>query len=140
MLEKVKNTKILGIIGNVIIIISLFCNWATVGSTIIDYSQTQQFKNTPDGALTFILSIFSLIVIFSEKISPKFFKGLTNVKLTLISSIIQLAVLLNVIFKVVNMQPENGVTWNFGLGFYLMCVGVFLVLIFPFLYKKNEEK
>ena len=86
------------------------------------------------------MSIFSLIVIFSEKISPKFFKGLTNVKLTLISSIIQLAVLLNVIFKVVNMQPENGVTWNFGLGFYLMCVGVFLVLIFPFLYKKNEEK
>lgn len=139
-MEKIKNTKILGIIGNIIIIISLFCNWATVKSTTIDYTMTKQLKETTNGALTFILSIFSLIVIFSEQISPKFFKGLTNVKLTLISSIIQLIILLDIIFGVFKMKPTNDISWNFGLGFYLMCIGVFLCLAFPFIYKQNKQK
>jgi len=139
-MEKVKNTKILGIIGNVLIIISLFCNWATVSSTTLDYTQKTQFKSAPDGGLTFLLTIFSLIVILSENISPKFFKGLTNVKLTLISSIIQALVIINILFQVSKIQPTDDITWNFGLGFYLMCIGVLLCLIFPFVYKQNKKE
>ena len=140
MLEKIKKTKILGIIGNIMIIISLYCNWATVKSTTINYSLKKQFVTTTDGALALALSIFSLVVIFSEKISPKFFKGLTNVKLTLISSIVQLIILLNIIFSASKIQHTNEIVWNFGLGFYLMCIGVILSLIFPFIYKKDEQK
>ena len=43
MLEKIKNTKILGIIANIIIIIALNCNWATVQDTTINYSLKKQF-------------------------------------------------------------------------------------------------
>ncbi len=137
-MEKLKNTKILGVVGNIIIIISLFCTWATVSSPELGISQSEQLKNTTNGGLTFLLCLFSLMVIASERISPKFFKGLTNVKLTLISSIIQLILLIKIVLDVSNIQAPDYITYHFGLGFYLMCIGVILCLAFPFIYKQEK--
>ncbi len=143
-MEKFKNTKILGVIGNVIMIVSLFCTWITVKAPSIGITQSAQFIEGTDGKWVLILSIFSLIIIFAENISPKFFKGLTNVKLTFIPSIIQLLIMLNTIYKANNLsiqmfQDSTEVTWSFQLGFYLMGIGVVLLLIFPILYKQDKN-
>ena len=139
-MENIKNTKLLGVIGNILVIVSLFCTWIVVEAKEIGLSGNIKLKETSDGGLTFILSIFSLIVIFAENISPKFFKGLTNIKLTLISAIVELLVILRRLYISINTNYE-GISHHFGIGFYLMCIGVVLLLIFPFIYKQeNIEK
>lgn len=140
-MEKLRNTKTLGVIGNILIIISLFCTWAVVGSESTGIKTTETFIHTKDGAVALILAIISLINIFAENISPKFFKGLTNVKLTYISTIIQLLIVVNVLHGRLSISnTDKDIYVHFGLGFYLMCIGIVLLLVFPILYKKNNKE
>ena len=52
--------------------------------------------------------------------------------------------MLNTIYKANNLsiqmfQDSTEVTWSFQLGFYLMGIGVVLLLIFPILYKQDKN-
>lgn len=138
MMNKLKETKTLGVIGNIIIIVSLFFTWVTVGSTSFeDIIQSAPLISGAYGKWALFLSILSLINIFSEDISPKFFKGLTSVKLTYISSIVQLIMIVMAIHNFFTL-PKQNIYIKFGFGFYLMCIGVVCMLIFPILYKQDK--
>lgn len=138
-MEKLKKTKILGVVGNILVIISLYCNWVTVTATPTGLSQSA-LLNGSDRGLTVILSCFSLIVIFAGNISSSFFKGLTNIKMTYISSVVQLLVIINRLIRIPTMQVTDDIKWHFSLGFYLMCAGVILLLIFPCIYKQDNKE
>ena len=137
-MEKLKNTKMLGVIGNIAIIISLFLPWVYVEATSIGLSDSSQFIVGKDGKWALILSIFSLIVIFAENIAPKFLKGLSNVKITIIPCFVQLLMIVNVLYNASTIS-NSYITYHFGIGFYLMCVGVVLCMVFPFIYKQDKQ-
>lgn len=131
-MENLRKTKILGIIGNIIIIVSLFCTWFYASSDSTGLKQSTQFIHGTDGTWAFWLSIVSIIIICSGKL---------NLKLTLISSIIQLAMIINVIYQIINVDlQQTDIVWHFGVGFYLMCIGVIMCCFFPFIYKKDTEE
>lgn len=130
-MEKLRESKTLGLIGNLIIIISLFCTWFYASSDSTVLKQTTQFINGIDGKCALVLSILSIITIYSKY----------NVKLSLISSIIQLAMIINVIYQVMHIDlQQTDIVWHFGIGFYLMCIGVAICCIYPFIYKKDTEE
>ena len=130
-MEKLRKSKTLGLIGNLIIIISLFCTWFYASSDSTVLKQTTQFINGIDGKCALVLSILSIITIYSKY----------NVKLSLISSIIQLAMIINVIYQVMHIDlQQTDIVWHFGIGFYLMCIGVAICCIYPFIYKKDTEE
>ena len=130
-MEKLRKSKTLGLIGNLIIIISLFCTWFYASSDSTVLKQTTQFINGIDGKCALVLSILSIITIYSKY----------NVKLSLISSIIQLAMIINVIYQVMHVDlQQTDIVWHFGIGFYLMCIGVAICCIYPFIYKKDTEE
>ena len=139
-MNKLKETKILGIIGNAIIILSLFLTWATAGSTQYEsITKASQLISGSYGKLALLLSIISFLIIFAENIPIKFFESLTNIKLTYISSFIQLLIIVNSIHAYFTYS-DSDIYMKFGLGFYLMIVGVFCMLIFPILYKQDIQK
>lgn len=139
ILDKIRNTKILGIIGNVVVILALFMPIITVESEIIGFKQSTQYISG-DGKILLVLSIINLIVIFADKISPKFFKGLTNIKITAIPTIIEIIILINLTAKGGdNVMDYNYVTTYWGIGFYLMWIGVILSIICPFVYKEQPK-
>ena len=138
-MEKLRNTKILGVIGNALVIVSLFCTWVLAEAKGLNVSGSVQFIEGADGKWALILSIISLIIIFAENISPTFFKGLTNIKLTLIPTVIQLIMVVDKIFKSSNTNFD-GISHHFGIGFYLMCAGIIILLVFPFLYKQEKKE
>ena len=131
-MEKLRKSKTLGLIGNLIIIISLFCTWFYASSESTGLKQSTQFIHGTDGKVALVLSILSIIIIYSKKL---------NVKLSLISSIIQLAMIINVIYQVIHVDlQQTDIVWHFGIGFYLMCIGVAICCIYPFIYKKDTEE
>lgn len=138
-MEKLRNTKILGVLGNILVLIALFCPWATVEATSVGLSESAQFISGTDGQAALFLSIISLIIIFAENISAKFFKGLTNVKLTYITTVIQLLMIVNILSKKFTMQYPDDITVHFQLGFYLMCIGIILLLAFPIVYNQKAN-
>lgn len=131
-MEKLRKSKTLGLIGNLIIIISLVCTWFYASSESTGLTQSNQFIHGTDGKGALILSILSIVIIYSKKL---------NVKLCLISSIFQLAMIINVVYQVTHVDlQQTDIVWHFGIGFYLMCIGVAICCIFPFIYKKDTEE
>lgn len=138
-MEKLKNTKILGILGNVLVIVSLFCTWIVVEAKGFGLRGIAQLIEGTSGKWELVLSILSLIIIFSENIPYDFFKKFTNMKFTLIPTAIQLILVVNNIFKANGVKSE-GLSYHFGLGFYLMLLGIIALLAFPFVYKQESKE
>lgn len=131
-MERLRKSKTLGIIGNLIIIIALFCTWFYANSDSTGLKQSTQFIHGTDGKVALVLSILSIIIIYSKKL---------NIKLSLISSIFQLVMIINVVYDVTHVDlQQTDIVWHFGIGFYLMCIGVAICCIFPFIYKKDTEE
>lgn len=143
-MEKLRKTKTLGLIGNILVIVSLFCTWIVMSSNGEVGSVSARFiEESADGKWALILSAISLIIIYAENMSPKFFKGLTNVKLTLIPTVIELLMVVNYISKinrVMKLDVANLINYHFGIGFYLMCAGIVILLVFPFIYKQEKKE
>ena len=138
ILDKIKNTKILGIIGNIVVIISLFMATVVVESKTIGFKASIQYISG-DGKFILVLSVINLIIIFADKISPTFFKGLTNIKLTVIPTLIEIIILINFTVKSGNISEYDYASWHWGIGFYLMWIGVILSMICPFIYKEEPK-
>lgn len=141
IMDKLRNTKILGIIGNVLVIISLFMPVLVLESEVIGYRESWQYINS-DGKILLALSIINLVIIFADKISPEFFKGFTNIKITAIPSIIEVIVLINFTAKRGDIVIGNQyVDLKWSIGFYVMWIGVILSMLCPIIYReKNKEQ
>lgn len=137
-MEKIKNTKVLGIIGNAIIIVSLFCTWAVAETKGLNLRVAVQLIEGSDGKWELVLSIVSLIIIFSDKIPLDFLKRVSNMKFTLIPTIIQLIIIINNLSRI-NRINSGSISYHFGIGFYLLIIGIVALFAFPFVYKQEEK-
>ena len=135
-MDKLKNSKLLGIIGNAVLLVGTFLPMYTISffgiSSSVSYVQG-------DGIFVIILSIIALLMIFADKLAEKvpFFSKLTNPKLTLIPTAISAILLVIAITSVAG--SGYGSLFSFGIGFYLMIIGLVAAVVYPFLYKGESK-
>lgn len=136
VLSVLKNTKILGIIGAILLIIGNFFTFASV--KVLWVEQSVSFIESGDGVFVLILGILALLIVFIDFILSKIPEGklkflfkLRNQKIVLIPAIISAIIL----FIDGSDAFEMG---SAGLGFYLLLIGVIALAIYPFLYKGDK--
>ena len=135
-MNKLKTTKILGIVGYAIVIVSLFLPLITV--SVFGMSQSVTYIEG-DGIFVLILAVIGLVMIFADKLAEKvpFFSKLVNPKLTSIPTAIIAALLLFLTFNSSKLGALGSVA-KFSIGFYLLWVGTIVSAVYPFLYKGND--
>lgn len=147
-MEKIKGTKILGIIGNLILAVAVFLPVLTVSVSLFGISQSQSISYIQgDGIFVLILAIVNLLIIFADKLSEKFafMKKLSNQKFTLIPTAIIVILLIVLISGKSSAIGQLGsyaslANISYGIGFWLLWIGAVISAIYPFLYKGNETK
>ena len=149
ILEKLKGTNWLGIIGNSIIIVAVFLPLVEV-EFLGTYSVSWIKAN---GVFVLILAIMNLILLFSDKLATKisFMEKLNNPKWTLIPTAIILILLLIITLDSTqiirsSMQVKESEAYylsylskyiHLGIGFYLAWVGVIFSSMNAFFSKKE---
>ena len=135
VLSVLKNSKILGIVGAILLIIGNFFSFATVKMFWVEESFS---FIEGDGVFVLILGILALLIIFIDFILSKIPEGklkflfkLRNQKIVLIPAIISAIIL----FVDGSEAFEYG---SAGLGFYLLLIGVIALVVYPFLYKGDK--
>lgn len=116
--EKVKTTKILGIIGYVVLILSNFFIFAS-------YKKEEVKFIDGDGIIVLIAAVVGLIMLFLCK----------KQKFTLIPTVISALIIIYDASQMADLSSKV----KFGFGFYLSIIGVILAVVYPFLYKGNEQ-
>ena len=141
-MEKIKGTKILGIIGNLILAVAVFLPVLTVSVSLFGISQSQSISYIQgDGIFVLILAIVNLLIIFADKLSEKvaFMKKLSNQKFTLIpTAIVVISGKSSAIGQLGSYASLANI--SYGIGFWLLWIGAVISAIYPFLYKGNETK
>ena len=134
-MDKAKKIKLLGFIGCVLIMVSLFFTVIKLEIGTTGVTGGVKLINEDDGKGALVLSALTLLMIFAEDISPELMSGLKNAKLTLIATVVEFLILLNVIANAFEFYGNNALK-HFGLGFYMMWVGVTIMFIYPVAHKK----
>lgn len=145
-MEKLRKTKLLGIIGAVVTIIGLFLPFATVTAKAFGIKHSESITYIQaDGVYVLILAVITLLIIFSDKLSEKvaFFKKMSNVKSVLVPTIISAIIL---IFDMINASETLGevstsivkAEISYGIGLWVLWIGLIATAVFPFIYKKDE--
>ena len=135
VLSVLKNSKILGIVGAILLIIGNFFTFASV--KVLWVEQSVSFIEG-DGVFVLISGILALLIIFIDFILSKIPEGklkflfeLRNQKFVLVPAIISAIIL----FIDGSESFDYG---SAGLGFYLLLIGVIALAIYPFLYKGDK--
>ena len=134
VLSFLKNTKILGIVGSILLIIGTLFPFYTVSFLGIKAS-VKLIENTA-GKIMLVVGIISLAMVFIDFIISKipegkatFLSKLKNQKLVLIPAAIALILLI---------VSANQDTYGLGklvFGFYLLLIGIIALVAYPFMYK-----
>ena len=135
ILSVLKNTKILGIVGAILLIVGNFFTFAT---TKILWIETSVKFIEGDGVFVLILGILALLIVFVDFILSKIPEGklkflfkLRNQKFVLVPAIISAIILF--------IDGRNAFdVGSAGLGFYLLLIGVITLIIYPFLFKEDK--
>ncbi len=134
VLSVLKSTKILGIVGSILLIIGTLFPFYTVSFLGIKAS-VKLIENTA-GKIMLIVGIISLAMIFIECIISKFPEGkatfllnLRNQKLILIPAAIALILL------IVSANQDTYGLGKLAFGFYLLLIGIIALVAYPFMYK-----
>lgn len=132
-----KNSKLLGIIGAALVIIGVFL--PLVKAEIWFLSESISYIKG-DGIFPLILSVITLIMIFADVIAQKveslsnIFNKISNPKLTLIPTIISIVI---IITMMVDFSENSGYI-TYQIGFYTIWLGLILSLLYGIFYKKSE--
>ena len=143
-MNKLKTTKILGIIGNALILIGVFLPMidSILGSysllALEDLGRKLGGQGLGFGIVLIIIAIFNFIIIFSDKIiaavpSIPALEKLRNQKLTVGTTVVVAVLFFMSVSKFFGL-----VTFSFG--FYVLILGIILSIVYPFLYKGDENK
>ena len=142
IIEKMKTTKILAVIGIVGLILGTMFPY--VSYSVFESSVGISMWNYWEGKIVLTLAIANLIFIFKdfvEKYIPSLFNtnigqkiaDINNPKASLVPTVIALIFALYLHFKL-------DVDWgNYSIGFYLLWLGVIALVAYAFLYKSNNE-
>lgn len=134
VLSVLKSTKILGIVGSILLIIGTLLPFYTVSFLGIKAS-VKLIENTT-GKIMLIVGIISLAMIFIDFIISKipegkatFLLNLRNQKLILIPAAIALILL------IVSANQDTYGLGKLAFGFYLLLIGIIALVAYPFMYK-----
>lgn len=134
VLSVLKSTKILGIVGSILLIIGTLFPFYTVSFLGIKAS-VKLIENTT-GKIMLIVGIISLAMIFIDFIIRKipegkatFLLNLRNQKLILIPAAIALILL------IVSANQDTYGLGKLAFGFYLLLIGIIALVAYPFMYK-----
>lgn len=134
VLSVLKSTKILGIVGSILLIIGTLFPFYTVSFLGIKAS-VKLIENTA-GKIMLIVGIISLAMIFIDFIISKipegkatFLLNLRNQKLILIPAAIALILL------IVSANQDTYGLGKLAFGFYLLLIGIIALVAYPFMYK-----
>ena len=151
IMEKLKNTKILGIIGNALIAVSVFLPFyvvnalgASVGTSLMDLDKLglAAVGVSGNGIWILLLAILNLVIIFSDKLvaSVPALEKLKNQKLALVPAIV-VALLIFIPFGTIMSMANAASSFGasnaiaLGFGFWTMIIGLVASVAYPFLYK-----
>ena len=139
-MEKLKNTKILGIVGNALIAVSVFLPVITSNFTS-DSASLMNLTEAHSGALNMgiwilILAIINLVIIFADKLTGTVpvLEKISNQKFTLVPLIVA-AILTFVAINSIMSIPMASLAVSYGFGFWTLIVGFVASAVYPFLYK-----
>ena len=134
VLSVLKNTKILGIVGSILLIIGTLFPFYTVSFLGIKAS-VKLIENTA-GKIMLVVGIISLAMVFIDFIISKipegkatFLSKLKNQKLVLIPAAIALILL------IVSANQDTYGLGKLAFGFYLLLIGIIALVAYPFMYK-----
>ena len=134
VLSVLKSTKILGIVGSILLIIGTLFPFYTVSFLGIKAS-VKLIENTT-GKIMLIVGIISLAMIFIDFIISKipegkatFLLNLRNQKLILIPAALALILL------IVSANQDTYGLGKLAFGFYLLLIGIIALVAYPFMYK-----
>lgn len=138
--DKCQNTKLIGIIGGIILVIGNFFNYAT--ANIFGFKQGLSFASVAGGKILIVLGILYLVLLFKDFIKPKLpanvlekVKILDNTKILLIP----------VAISIITILISNGKIFDgYGIvkasfGCYLLWIGIIISAVYPFIYKENKK-
>lgn len=142
-MEKLTKTKLLGIVGTIVTIIGVFLPFATVSANILGYKASESVSFIEgDGVFILILSIVTLLMLFSNMLANKvaFFEKLSKPKLVLTPTVISIGILVYNMINAGEVVGELGglVKVSYGIGTWVMWIGLIATAIFPFIYKGEE--
>lgn len=144
VMSYVKEQKYLGMVGHGLIIIGSFLPLMTISVSLFGVSKSESFSYIQAGGagwITVILSLVALLMIFADKLVDKVpaFERFLNQKLTLIPTVISVVIL---IANLANYSASGTAALvsslanvTFGIGFWLIVVGLVAAVVYPFLYK-----
>lgn len=146
-MEILKQKRYLGMVGAILVIVGLFLPFVTVSVSFLGVSKSESTSwigaGGFDAVLVLILSVVTLLMIFSDKLADKvaFFGKLSNQKLTLIPTVISALLL---IFSISQASTAMGIVGSlgsvsFGIGFWLIVVGLVACVAYPFIYKGENN-
>lgn len=144
MLEKLKNTKILAMIGVAGLFLGTIMPYVKI--SLFGYSQSLVLFDYWEGKVILFLAIANLLFIFKdvvEKYVPAMLNSglgrtianLNNPKLSLIPTILSVVFMIY-LHSSLDVSSDYA---SYGLGFYLLWIGAMSLVAYAVLYKNNCE-
>lgn len=140
-----KETKLLGLIANIILIVAVFLPIISVTVSLFGFSHSETISYIKgDGIFVLILAIINIILIFANKLADKipFMAKLTNPKYSLVPTAIIALLLITLVAnkaKLLGNDYSSFATIKYNIGFYLLWIGTIASAIYPFLYTDSNS-
>lgn len=142
IMEIIKNKRILAIIGLVSLLLGVFLPYYTL--SLLGYSDSISLWGYWEGKIVFILILANALFIFSDYIKkyiPQLYNSLlgkliekaNNPKLSIIPTILCAAF---IIYMFLDYGDASGYL-DFGIGFYLLWIGIVCLVLHSIFYKKQ---
>lgn len=143
-MEVIKNKKILALIGIITLLLGTFLPYFTV--SVFGYSQSISLWGYWEGKIVLALTLANALFIFKDWIEqyvPQLFNNnigrlvekANNPKFSLIPTIL---ITCFAVYMIINIDVDSEYI-KYGLGFYLLWVGIISLIGHAIFYKKNEE-
>lgn len=143
IIEKCKNTRILGAVGIVGLVLGVIMPY--VKYNFFGYKYSISLWKYWEGKVIMILALANLLFIFKdlvEKYVPALFdtkigskiKNLDNTKYSLVPTIL---VTIFAVYLTANLGVSTFKYYN--IGFYILWIGIISLVAYAFIYKKNNE-
>ena len=141
-MEILREKRYLGILGNALILIGLFLPIISMPESVAKYAAavtSNTLISSGTGIVIAILTVISLVIIFADKISA--LSKFDNQKLTLVPTIISaIIIIMNIVNASSIMAIGAALGISYGIGVWVIAIGLVLAVVYPFLYKGNSTQ
>ena len=147
-MEKLKNTRILGIVGLSIMLIATFLPY--ISASVLGITSSVSLFGYWQGKVTLFVIFANILFVFKDyvkKYVPQLFekgigKSIENAKPIFSLIPTGISVLLNIVLILQVTSSNSKYTYidvGFGIGFYVMLLGIASMIAYAILYKEPEQ-